>query len=76
VADVFTALTEDRPYREAMSIDKAIGILKSMANANALDPSVVNLLETKAMWIDSARTAAKCTSLGVYREFKESGKTP
>ena len=73
VADVFTALTEERPYREAMSLDKAVGILRHMANANALDPSVVSLLETNAIWVDSARTAARQTSLALYLEFKESG---
>jgi HD-GYP domain-containing protein (c-di-GMP phosphodiesterase class II) len=73
VADVFTALTEERPYREAMSLDKAVGILRHMANANALDPSIVSLLETNAIWVDSARTAARQTSLALYLEFKESG---
>jgi putative nucleotidyltransferase with HDIG domain len=44
VADVFEALTADRPYREAMPIAKALGILREMAGA-ALCPAAVGGLE-------------------------------
>jgi len=30
IADVFTALTEDRPYRKALSVDEALKIIKGM----------------------------------------------
>jgi HD-GYP domain-containing protein (c-di-GMP phosphodiesterase class II) len=29
ISDMFTALTEERPYRSAMSLEKAIGIIKT-----------------------------------------------
>lgn len=43
-ADVFDALTADRPYRAAMPIDKAIAILWESADT-ALDPVCIEALE-------------------------------
>ncbi len=40
VADVFTALTEDRPYRVQMTKAQALDVLKKEANAHDLDASV------------------------------------
>lgn len=45
VADVFIALTEDRPYHKAMSQDKVMGILKKLAGDSGLDGDVVRVLE-------------------------------
>lgn len=38
--DIYTALMEDRPYRPAMSQDKAFSILFEMANNNQIDKSI------------------------------------
>ncbi len=43
-ADVFTALVEDRPYREGMEEAKVKGILWEMAKKNHLDQRIVELL--------------------------------
>jgi HD-GYP domain-containing protein (c-di-GMP phosphodiesterase class II) len=43
-ADVFDALTADRPYRSAMPIDKAIGILREGAGTSH-DPICIEALE-------------------------------
>ena len=40
VADVFEALTADRPYREAMPIEQALGIVREMSGT-ALCPAAV-----------------------------------
>ncbi len=45
VADIFTALLEDRPYRAGMQMTEAMGIIKDMAEKGALDMKVVNVLE-------------------------------
>ena len=45
VSDMYDAMTTDRPYRAAMSIDQTLDILRSEAGA-LLDPSVVAALET------------------------------
>ncbi|BDU49721.1 HD domain-containing phosphohydrolase [Haliovirga abyssi] len=42
VADVFTALSEKRPYRDRMGKEKIIEILESMGKDNHLDKEIVN----------------------------------
>jgi len=44
VADVFTALSENRPYREALSFEEISSILQKMAEENALDKDIAFLL--------------------------------
>jgi|SRR3989338_412687 len=43
VADVFDALTSNRPYRKSLTIDNAISEIKSIAGKR-LDPSIAQLL--------------------------------
>lgn len=44
VSDIFTALIEDRPYRSGMEKEDVISILKSEAENNKLDSTIVKLL--------------------------------
>jgi HD-GYP domain-containing protein (c-di-GMP phosphodiesterase class II) len=44
VADIFTALAEDRPYRKGMSKEGIIEIIKQFADRRLLDTRIVNLL--------------------------------
>jgi len=44
VADVFTAITEERPYRKGMAKNEAENVLKNLGEHNALDKRIVNLL--------------------------------
>jgi HD-GYP domain-containing protein (c-di-GMP phosphodiesterase class II) len=44
VADIFTALTEDRPYRKGMSKEGVVRILKQFTDSRLLDTRIVNLL--------------------------------
>ena len=44
VSDVFTALTEERPYRRGMSGREALTILQGMADNGALDRDLVALM--------------------------------
>ena len=39
--DIYQALTEDRPYREAMSPATALGVIEEMAGRNELNPDIV-----------------------------------
>jgi putative two-component system response regulator len=41
VVDVFDALTSERPYREAMTIDAAFRIMRTEANTGWCDPALV-----------------------------------
>lgn len=44
VSDVFTAITENRPYRQGMDADQAKSVLSKMATKNQLDPNITALL--------------------------------
>jgi HD-GYP domain-containing protein (c-di-GMP phosphodiesterase class II) len=44
VADIFTAVAEDRPYRKGMQRGEIEKILKNRADMDCLDKRVVNLL--------------------------------
>jgi HD-GYP domain-containing protein (c-di-GMP phosphodiesterase class II) len=44
VSDVFTALTEERPYRRGMSGREALTVLQGMADSGALDHDLVALM--------------------------------
>lgn len=59
VADVFTALTEDRPYREGMPLAKAMEIITSMAELNYLDNGVVALLADNVVRVNKERIRAQ-----------------
>ena len=44
VADVFTAITEDRPYRDGMGEDEATRLLVSMTENNKLDSDLAEII--------------------------------
>ena len=48
VADVFSALTEDRPYRTSMQCEDALQIVQNMARKGGLDPDIVSMLAQNA----------------------------
>ena len=45
VADVCDALTSERPYRDPMTVEEALTLLRSEADRHLLDPDVVEALE-------------------------------
>jgi putative nucleotidyltransferase with HDIG domain len=55
VADMFTAVAEDRPYRKGMSLEEALGLLKKQAASGGLDGDVVDTLETDREAMDASR---------------------
>ena len=63
VADIFTALTEDRPYRKGMSKDGVVKILKEFSDRRLLDTRIVNLLfenyEEIFSYVAEKQTAAR-----------------
>jgi HD-GYP domain-containing protein (c-di-GMP phosphodiesterase class II) len=68
VADVFTALTEHRPYRVGMSSEKALVILHRM-EAQALDANLVSLLAANLSHVDNVRAAAQRDASVEFGEF-------
>jgi len=69
VADVFTALTEDRPYRTGMSGEEAFRILSDAVSQNRLDQSVVNTLYGHLDSINDIRRTAQTSALDEYQHF-------
>jgi len=55
-ADIFDALTADRPYRKAMPVDKALGIMDSMIGS-AIDVNCLDALKLALSRVDPAIAA-------------------
>jgi len=55
VADTFTAVTEDRPYRKGMSKGEALSVLTKLAADGGLEPQIVEILSKDFEIIDSIR---------------------
>jgi len=72
VADIFSAITEERPYRAGMTRDQAADILEGDAKAGAICGDVVALLLDNYEQVDTARDAA--SHLAGKRYFDSLGK--
>jgi HD-GYP domain-containing protein (c-di-GMP phosphodiesterase class II) len=59
VADVFTALSEDRPYRRGMTPGDLARTMGEMARDRLLDESLVSLLTAKHATFDAVRRCAQ-----------------
>lgn len=69
VADVFTAITEDRPYRKGMDREQTVGVLQSMADKGGLDRDVVRLAVDNHERIDSIRRIVQSRALSEFQRF-------
>lgn len=69
VADVFTAITEDRPYREGMNEAQAKLVLTEQAEAFVLDPAIVNELVSRFEEINAIRIAAQRSARASFDQF-------
>lgn len=57
IADVFEALTaNDRPYKKAMPLSKAIDIMATMAKTGHLDPDIFAVFMEKKVYLKYAKT--------------------
>jgi putative nucleotidyltransferase with HDIG domain len=74
VADVFTALTEDRPYRKGMQRSEVQSLLREMVASRGLDSGVVATLLNNYQQVDAARIREQAESARLYVEYYESTK--
>jgi HD-GYP domain-containing protein (c-di-GMP phosphodiesterase class II) len=74
VADVFTGLTEDRPYRKGMTREGALEVLHDMVAKGELDARLVSLLEEHFEAITRAREEAQLRAVREYEAFREALK--
>lgn len=68
VADIFTAITEDRPYRIGMKKDEAINVLRDLVNNESICPYICRILEENYNQINLARKEAQEQSNIVYNK--------
>ena len=73
VADVLTALIEDRPYRKGLSSDAALKLIQSMVKSGALDAYVVEVLDKNFDYINFERKSAQVKSAKLYDDFFQQG---
>ncbi|MDR1921314.1 MAG: HD domain-containing protein [Candidatus Adiutrix sp.] len=67
VADVLTALTEDRPYRAGLNDGQALKILDEMAAENSLDADVVGVVHRHIGDISPMRAVAQKRAVSFLR---------
>ncbi len=70
VADIFTALTEDRPYRQGMKPTKVIDILEKMVENGTVDLKVVAALKENLQKVNEARIEAQRISHDEYEDLE------
>ncbi len=68
VSDIFSALTEDRPYRKGMGKEKALSILYGDAQRGEISKTIVSILDNNYDRINSAREKASYKAGRRYRE--------
>ena len=71
IADIFTALTEDRPYRVGLEQTSVLGIISKLVDNYELDGKVFKTLISHYREVDRCRVAAQNGALREYRGFME-----
>ena len=69
VADVFTAITENRPYRAGMNFESTRNVLNNMVAGNALDESIVNIVINNFEEINAIRETSQIEAAEQYKSF-------
>lgn len=71
VADVFTAITEGRPYREEVPKKKVMGILIKLMQKGAFDENVVGTLHDFYEEIDYLKNDAQAMAMKEYMRIRK-----
>lgn len=69
VADTFTAITEDRPYRKGMDKKSALKVLEGMAANNKIDGNVVGVVKEQYEDMNNSRIKAQNTAVKKYKKL-------
>lgn len=73
VGDVFTALTERRPYREAMAVNEAIPLMDKMAVERHLDGDVLAVMKKHIDEINELKVKVQNITLKKHGDFQNTG---
>jgi len=71
VADVFTALTEDRPYRKGLGVNEALKILSEAARRRQVDGELVAVVREHFDDLNQIRINARQAAREEYHQFVE-----
>lgn len=71
VADIFTAITENRPYRKGMTNEQVVDVLNSMVKDQSICPYVVSILMNNFDLINEVRKEAQYKASIEYNYFIE-----
>lgn len=71
IADVFTGITEDRPYRKGMDKDTALAVLEDMADRHELDEALVKNLVAHFDEVNDVRAMVQDQATRAFQEFRE-----
>ena len=71
VSDVFTAITEDRPYRSGMEYSKVKNILNDMALKNELDEELVGIVMDNFKEFNEIREEVQIKTKNNFNNFKK-----
>ena len=75
IADIFSALAEDRPYRKGMEKEKVIMILSEDAQKGFLSDRLVALLTDHYDHIESIRNIESRAASKAYQESLKEGNS-
>jgi HD-GYP domain-containing protein (c-di-GMP phosphodiesterase class II) len=70
VADIVTAITEDRPYRLGMKSEEAVKILTNMVENGAIDKGTVKIVKENFSRVNDVRIKAQQDALQEYISFR------
>ena len=70
VADVFTALTEDRPYRKGMNTADAMAVLQTMSDNGELDAGLIDKVFKNLDMLNAIRETAQREARKEYNAFQ------
>ncbi len=69
VADIFTALTENRPYRDSLNMESVLSIMSKMSYENHIDETLLTLITDNYDYFNAMREAEQTYSRAYYKTF-------
>lgn len=70
VADIFTAVTEDRPYRACMDRNQVYGVFQELVKGGKIDENIVKTLLSNYDLINAIRKKRQLEGRKYYQSFK------
>jgi HD-GYP domain-containing protein (c-di-GMP phosphodiesterase class II) len=70
IADIFTALTENRPYRKGMDREAVKAIFRELKKDNKLDPEILSLVDQNYLELEGVRISGQTTAREHYQQLK------